>query len=148
MDKLLLLAQLTVTAYLTGLIWTIGAVHYPLFNFADRADFAAFEAAHSARISSIVLVPMVAELALSAMLVLSPSSVAPAWAAWLGAALVGVIWASTFFLQVPQHAILSSGFDQRAYEALVSTNWIRVAAWTARTGLLGWLVWLHLARAP
>lgn len=143
---MLLLAQLIVTAYLTGLIWTIGVVHYPLFNLAERSGFAAFEAAHSARISGIVLVPMVVELALAAMLALNPQGVAPAWAAWLGAALVGIIWASTFFLQVPQHSVLSGGFDQRAYELLVGTNWIRVVAWTARTALLGWLVWAQLAR--
>ena len=136
--------QLLVTVYLTGLIWTIGVVHYPLFNMADRANFAAFEAAHSARISGIVLLPMLLELGLSVALALNPSSVAPVWAAWLGLGLVGIIWASTFLLQVPQHAILSSGFDQRAYALLVSTNWIRVLAWSARSALLAWLVWSQL----
>ena len=141
----MLLAQLLVTVYLTGLIWTIGVVHYPLFNMADRANFAAFEAAHSARISSVVLLPMLLELGLSVVLVLNPSSVAPVWVAWLGLGLVAVIWASTFFLQVPQHSILSSGFDQRAYELLVGTNWIRVFAWLVRSALLAWLVWAQLA---
>jgi hypothetical protein len=144
-EKLLLLGNLVVTLYLTGLIWTIGVVHYPLFNMADRANFASFEAAHSARISSIVLLPMLAELALSVAFVFQSSSVAPSWAAWLGLALVIVIWISTFLLQVPQHGVLSGGFSQSAYETLVSTNWIRVVAWTARGGLLTWLVWRQLA---
>lgn len=144
MDKLLLLLQLLVTVYLTGLIWTIGVVHYPLFNMVDRANFAAFEAAHSARIGSVVLLPMLLELGLSVAMMLNPSSVAPNWAAWLGLGLTLLIWASTFLLQVPQHAALSSGFDQRAYETLVSTNWIRVLLWSARSGLLAWLVWAQL----
>ena len=144
MDKLLLLVQLLVTVYLTGLIWTIGVVHYPLFNMADRANFAAFESAHSARISSIVLLPMLLELGLSVALALNPSSVAPNWAAWLGLGLTVLIWASTFLLQVPQHAALSSGFDQKAFETLVSTNWIRVFLWSARSALLAWLVWVQL----
>ena len=144
MDKLLLLVQLLVTVYLTGLIWTIGVVHYPLFNLADRANFAAFESAHSARISSIVLLPMLLELGLSVAMLLNSSSVAPVWAAWLGLGLVALIWASTFLLQVPQHGVLSSGFDQRAYEVLVSTNWIRVFLWSARSALLAWLVWAQL----
>ena len=145
MDKLLLLVQLLVTVYLTGLIWTIGVVHYPLFNMADRANFAAFEAAHSARISGIVLLPMLLELGLSVAMALNPSSaIAPSWAAWLGLGLVGLIWASTFLLQVPQHSQLSSGYDHKAYELLVGTNWIRVVAWSARSALLAWLVWVQL----
>ena len=143
-DKLLLLVQLLVTVYLTGLIWTIGVVHYPLFNMADRANFSAFEAAHSARISSIVLLPMLLELGLSVAMALNPSSIAPNWAAWLGLALVILIWASTFLLQVPQHAALSSDFDQQAFETLVSTNWIRVVLWSARSVLLAWLVCMQL----
>jgi hypothetical protein len=144
-EKLLLLGNLVVTLYLTGLIWTIGVVHYPLFNLADRTTFATFEAAHSARISSIVLLPMLAELALSVAFVFQSNSVAPSWAAWLGLALVIVNWLSTFLLQVPQHGVLSSGFSQSAVETLVATNWIRVAAWTARGGLLTWLVWRQLS---
>jgi hypothetical protein len=144
-EKLLLLGNLVVTLYLTGLIWTIGVVHYPLFNMADRANFAAFEAAHSARISGIVLLPMLAELGLSIAFVFGSNSVAPTWAAWLGLVLVIVIWLSTFLLQVPQHGVLSGGFSQAAYETLVNTNWIRVAAWTARGGLLTWLMWRQLA---
>ena len=140
----MLLVQLLVTVYLTGLIWTIGMVHYPLFDMADRANFAAFESAHSARISSIVLLPMLLELGLSVAMALNPSSVAPVWAAWLGLGLTLMIWASTFLLQVPQHGVLSSGFDQKAFETLVSTNWIRVFLWSARSALLAWLVWVQL----
>jgi hypothetical protein len=140
-EKFLLLSSLVVTAYLTGLIWTIQIVHYPLFNYADRSNFTAFETAHATRISSIVLLPMLVELGLSLALLVQPSSLVPSWAAWTGATLVGIIWLSTFLLQVPQHNILSSGFDPRAHAALVHTNWVRTVAWTVRTGMLGWLVW-------
>jgi hypothetical protein len=140
-DKLLLLGSLIVTAYLTGLIWTVQLVHYPLFSLADRSSFAQFEAAHSLRISSVVMLPMLAELGFSLALLFTPLEGVPDWTAWVGAALVGVIWISTLFLQVPQHAVLSSGFDAKAHATLVGTNWVRTLAWTVRTGLLGWLVW-------
>jgi hypothetical protein len=140
-EKLLLLGSLVVTAYLTGLIWTVQVVHYPLFDMAERSNFAAFEAAHSLRIGGVVMLPMLAELGLSLALLFTPLEGVPVWSAWIGAALVGVIWISTFFLQVPQHGVLSSGFDPRAHALLVNTNWVRTLAWTARTGLLAWLVW-------
>lgn len=139
MEKLMLLGNLVIGAYLTGLIWTVQMVHYPLFNMADRANFSAFESEHSLRISSIVLVPMLLELVLSGLTL--TSSLEPRWLPWLSAGLVGVIWLSTFFLQVPQHSVLSGGFDQKAYELLVSTNWIRTVAWTVKTGLLAWMTY-------
>jgi hypothetical protein len=144
MDKLVLLGNFAVTAYLCGLIWTVQVVHYPLFNMADRENFAAFEAAHSWRIGLIVMLPMLLEVALTAMLFLSPLEGVPTWSSWLAAALVVTVWLSTFFLQVPQHGILGSGFDDAAHRFLVDSNWVRTIAWTAKTALLGWLIWLQL----
>ena len=55
--------------------------------------------------------------------------------------LVGVIWASTAFIQVPMHNVLGRGFDADAHAHLVSTNWIRTIAWSARAALLAWCIW-------
>jgi hypothetical protein len=49
-----------------------------------------------------------------------------------GAALLAVIWASRFFVQVPLHAKLECGFDPAVIDRLVATNWVRTAAWTMR----------------
>ncbi len=140
-DKLVLLSNLVVGAYLTGLIWTIQVVHYPLFEMADRTNFAAFEAAHSFRISGIVLVPMVLELGLSGVFLGLSFKQMPLWLPWVCAFLVGVVWLSTFFLQVPQHSILSAGFNPQAHQILVSSNWIRTIAWSVKTLLLSWVVY-------
>jgi hypothetical protein len=59
--------------------------------------------------------------------------------AWMGAALLILIWFSTWFLQVPKHGILSAGFDAQAHQFLVVSNWLRTFAWSARSGLLLWL---------
>ncbi len=140
----MLLGNFAVTAYLCGLIWTVQVVHYPLFNMADRVNFAAFESAHSWRIGLIVMLPMLLEVGLTAMMMLSPIDRMPNWASWLAVGLLAVIWFSTFFLQVPQHGILSGGFDEAAHQFLVNSNWLRTIAWTAKTALLGWLIWLQL----
>lgn len=146
MDKLLLLGHLVVSAYLTGLIWTVQMVHYPLFALADRNQFTAFEAEHGLRISSVVLVPMLLELGLGLVLLGVTFEAVPSWVAWFNAALIGVIWFSTFFLQVPQHNVLASGFDAQAHALLVGTNWIRTIAWTIKTALLGWMVYSLMVR--
>jgi hypothetical protein len=144
MDKLVLLANLLVGAYLTGLIWTIQIVHYPMFALADKTNFSAFEAEHGLRISSIVLVPMLLELVLTVVFLGSSLKVMPAWCPWACAVLVGIIWSSTFFLQVPQHNILTAGFDANAIASLVSSNWIRTAAWSVKTCLLAFVVYQQL----
>lgn len=139
MTKWLLAANLCAALFLTGLIWTIQIVHYPLFTRVGPDHFAAYEAGHTARITLIVAPAMILELAAAAGLVLLRPAGVPAWAAWVSLALVGAIWASTALLQIPRHSELAGGFNAAAHSALVATNWIRTGAWTARSALLAWL---------
>lgn len=83
---------------------------------------------------------MVIELVTAVWLVLDRPAAFPPWAVVAGALLVGVLWASTAFVQVPLHTALSAGpFDAEAHARLVATNWIRTAAWSVRAGLVLWL---------
>lgn len=128
--------HLASTLYLTGLIWCIQVVHYPLMSEVTTDRFSAFHRRHSTRISAVVVLPMTVEL-LSAVVVAWPGAVpAPRWMTLLGLALVLVIWLSTFGLQVPLHRRLAEGFDTEAHRSLVRSNWIRTAAWTVRAALV------------
>jgi hypothetical protein len=137
---LLLLLNFTVAAYLTGLIWTVQVVHYPSFGLVPKAAWPAFHAAHTRRMSYVVLVPMVLELGLAAWLAWAGRAVLPAGAGWWSLGLVGLILAATFFISVPFHNRLEQGFDYIAIDGLTRTNWLRTLAWTARMMLLGWLL--------
>lgn len=46
---------------------------------------------------------------------------------------LAVVWAATMWLSVPRHSQLAAGFDGDAHAALVTTNWVRTIAWTARS---------------
>lgn len=131
-----LILHFGVTCMLAGLILTIQVVHYPSFHFVTAADFARFSAFHGSRITWIVGPLMIAELLLTAGL-LFDASVNPL-RAWAAAFLLGVIWLSTAFLQVPLHGVLAQGSSPEAIDRLVSTNWIRTVAWVLKAGLLGW----------
>jgi len=131
-SDLLIWVQLTATLYLTGLIWVIQVVHYPLMNRVPAEAFVEFHDQHSRRISSIVVAPMVIELAtVIGLLILRPASV-PHKLLALSAILVALLWLSTFALQVPLHRKLATGFDPSVHRALVRGNWIRTVAWTLR----------------
>ena len=78
-------------------------------------------------------------LTASALVWIQPAGIS--WIATLsGFLLVGLLWASTFFWQVPAHAKLEAAFDPAVHRRLVQSNWVRTAAWTARGMLVCWMM--------
>jgi hypothetical protein len=65
---------------------------------------------------------------------------APRAVAWVGAALAVTAWVVTLFVSVPQHNLRARGFDVRACDVLIVTNWSRTAARTVRGGILRWVL--------
>ncbi|MEW6321020.1 MAG: hypothetical protein AB1635_08015 [Acidobacteriota bacterium] len=127
-----LLVHFGATLLLTGLIWFVQVVHYPLFASVGHDAFARYEERHTARTTWVVAPLMIAEAATALWLSWSPPpGTAPL--AWIGAALLAAIWLSTFLVQVPAHRRLAAGFDAAVHARLVRTNWIRTVAWTMRT---------------
>ena len=139
--RLLLLFNFALAAYLTGLIWTVQVVHYPGFALVGKAEFPHYHAAHTQRMSYVVLAPMVLELALAAWLAWAGRGALSHAAGWWSLGLVVFIWAITFFVSVPFHNRLeANGYNYVTIDGLVRTNWLRTLAWTARFALLGWLL--------
>ncbi len=125
----LLVAHVAATLYMTGVIWFVQIVHYPLFSRVGQRGFCEYEREHVRRTGWVVAGPMLAELAAAVAVVW----VVGGWLAWTGLALVGVIWISTGVWQVPAHRRLEAGFDASVHLWLTRTNWIRTAGWTARS---------------
>ena len=146
MSDFVLLVQIASTCLLTGLIWTIQVVHYPLFADVGQETFTDYQAKHARRITVVVGPLMLIEASTALAMVTFHPAVVPDWIPWTGLALVAVIWSSTALIQVPCHARLAAGFDLAAYRRLVRSNWIRTAAWTARATVLLWAGWLALQR--
>lgn len=123
------------TVYMTGVIWFVQVVHYPLFAEADLTKFPAYAKRHQAATTRVVAPAMLVEgLTAVVICLLRPDGV-PAWQPFAGMALLAVIWASTLFLQIPCHERLGRGFDAMVHRRLVSTNWIRTVAWSLRSAL-------------
>jgi len=141
--RLAMLVQLATTLPLCGLIWLVQVVVYPQFARVGPAEFSAYHAAHARLITLVVGPLMLAELGAAFVGIVARDDRVPPALAWLGLALTGVAWLTTLFASVPQHNVLSAGFDARAHDLLVATNWIRTAAWSARGALL--VVWAQRA---
>ena len=52
--------------------------------------------------------------------------------AYMATLAVGIVWLSTFGLQVPIHKRLQTGKRDALIRRLVATNWIRTAAWSVK----------------
>ena len=136
-----LLVQILCTLMMTGIIWFVQVVHYPLFMEVSAGSFPLYETQHATRTGWVVAPLMCAELA-AAMIFLvprfRPAQISLGSAVW-GAFLVILIWGSTAFIQVPLHSRLHSGYDAEVIRRLVATNWIRTIAWSTRSALV--LIW-------
>ena len=132
---LLLMVHAASTLAMTGLIWFVQIVHYPLFANVGAAAFAHYEVLHCRRTGFVVMPLMLTEIASAGWLALSPAAANSQWNVYLGLGLLLVIWLSTAALQVPCHRKLEAGFDAVTIRRLVSSNWIRTIAWTARAVL-------------
>lgn len=118
------------TLFMTGLIWFVQVIHYPLFAAVGADGFAAYEQLHTTRTTWVVAPVMLTEVGAALLLFRHR---ARRGILMSGAALLAVIWMSTFLLQVPRHEILAGGFDEAVLGGLVGTNWIRTAAWSGRS---------------
>jgi len=135
------------TFYLMGLVWTVQRVHYPAFHRFVPERFIECAAIHRRDITPVVAPFMVVELLASVGFVFLRPAAIPAWVPVASLVPVGVIWISTFVLQVPLHTRLSTGFDADAIQRLVWTNWLRTVAWTARAAMIAWALVRVLSRS-
>ena len=126
--------------FMTGLIWCVQVVHYPLFALVGADGYPAYQASHVSRMGWVVGPPMLLEAASAAALVAIPSGQVEAGVAWCGLVLLGVVWLTTALYSVPAHTRLAEGFHGPSHQRLVRTNWIRTIGWTLRSAVAIYLV--------
>ena len=142
MESLFLL-NLSASLFLCGLIWVIQLLHYPFFHHIEKSDFIKHQSTHKFRISILVIPAMLTELGSSAILAYGANFEQHLHIS--GFIIVLLIWASSFFIQVPLHHKISGGYDTGAVDRLVSTNWIRTILWTTKALISIWIayrIWL------
>jgi hypothetical protein len=116
---------------MTGVIWFVQVVHYPLFSRVG--SLVEYERAHVER-TGWVVAPVMAVEAITGLILLA---VMPdrRWL-WVALGCLAICWGVTFLVHVPLHERLAQTGDRSLIDALVRWNWVRVAGWTIRTVLL------------
>ena len=132
MINLILLANFVATCLMTGVIWFVQWVHYPLLAKVpvDRAVETAIN--HQRRTGQVLAIPMAVEgFTTLGLLIIRPESVPIFWP-WFGAVLLAVALGSTVFVSVPLHAKMATNPTADVGQRLVVTNWPRTIAWSLR----------------
>jgi hypothetical protein len=127
-----------------GVIWLIQLVQYPFFSHVNSENFPKYHAAHTFWITPVVAPAMIVELITSILIIFYPPKNIDAKLLYAGLILTLIVWASTFFIQIPMHNKLAKGFDADAHKLLVNTNWIRTFAWSLRAVLVIYLAWIYI----
>jgi len=123
-----------VTCFLTGLIWFVQVVHYPLFASFELSTFCKSMERHQALTTYVVAPVMLVELWTGGWLFYASGTQSRIAAVNLSLLLIN--WVVTFLVSVPIHSSLARGFDGGAVKKLVASNWWRTLLWTTRSLLL------------
>lgn len=119
--------------FMTGLIWFVQLVHYPLFAKVGEEAFVEYEQTHTRLTSYLVAPIMILEFVFGALLLLQNWFDVIHLFAFL---MLVICWISTFLVQVPLHNKLNKRREIEDIEKLVRSNWVRTIAWSVRAILL------------
>ncbi len=133
--SLALLAALISAWFMTGVIWFVQIVHYPLFAAVGVDGFRDYHTAHARLTTWVVALPMLIELLAAGRLALVAEPGVPPMLSWLGFVLALSVWASTMLVQVPLHDQLARGFDLETQRRLVLTNLARAILWSGHAAV-------------
>ncbi len=138
---LVLVVQLSASAFMAGVIWIVQLVHYPMFDAVSGPDSRDRFRSHQSWTPLVVVPPMLLEGATALALAVAPPAGIGRSAAVVGVVLVAALWLSTGLVQMPLHARLGHhGHDPGTVARLVATNWFRTVLWSARAVLAAWML--------
>ena len=137
---LLFKLHFSVTFYLLGVIYIIQVIHYPVLALIGKNEFIECHAKHMNQTSFVIAPAMILEVITMALLLyMSPIFRNDIYFIF-SCVMIFLIWCVTFFISVPLHNILVSGYNYPAWKKLVLTNWIRTFAWSVRAIILFYLL--------
>ncbi len=140
----LTLVHLAASGVMTGLIWMVHVVHYPLFALVGDETYPQYQTEHMRRISVLLAVPWGAEVLLGALLFVSAPTTQLRWISFGAGALQVVIALVTALVAAPAHGRLVAGFNDAELRGLLRANLLRAGLWTVRLALAAIIVWLSV----
>ena len=120
-----ILFNIIINSILVGVILMTQFINYPLFK-SIKSDFTNYHKKYTERMGYVVAPLMVIELILVTYIILHHKENLFVIFIFL---LTIIIWASTFFIQVPIHNTLSKKKEKNKIIKLNKSNYIRTICW-------------------
>ena len=120
-----ILLNIIINSILVGVILMTQFINYPLFK-SIKSDFTNYHKQYTERMGYVVAPLMVIELILVTYIILHHKENLFVIFIFL---LTIIIWASTFFIQVPIHNTLSKKKEKNKIIKLNKSNYIRTICW-------------------
>lgn len=114
--------------WMTGLVWFVQVVHYPLFANVGSESFREYHAQHVRRTQFVVMLPMVLELVLAIYISVGKQGLDLALGL-AGVMCISLVWLMTGVRQLKDHEALSKGFNEEAQARLLKGNFWRSVVW-------------------
>ncbi len=123
---------LGLTLYMTGMIWSMQVLEYPLFALVGPKEFPAYHRRHNRGLPVFVILPSLAAFASAVVLIFTRPARLPLWSSIVVAAIDLVVVVVTVAREAPLHGKLDrEGYSETVIRQLVQGNWIRTILWTA-----------------
>ena len=120
-----ILLNIIINSILVGVILMTQFINYPLFK-SIKSDFTNYHKQYTERMGYVVAPLMIIELILVTYIILHHKENLFVIFIFL---LTIIIWASTFFIQVPIHNTLSKKKEKNKIIKLNKSNYIRTICW-------------------
>ncbi len=142
LSLIVFLAHLVVTYVMAGVMWFVQLAYYPNLAVVGEQSFVGYQREHVRRITRPAWTLLTLELLSGILLMFLGFEGIPSAVLIVNVALIGAVWCSTWFVQVPLHHKLEEGWDQQLHRRLVWTNWFRTHIYTIRGLIVLYAVWI------
>ena len=128
---------LALTLYMSGMIWSMQILEYPLFALVGQQEFPAYHRRHKRGLPFLVILPSVGAFLSAVALIFTRPARLPLWVSIVIAVLEVFIIVATVAREAPLHAQLDrDGYSPTLIRQLVQGNWIRTLLWTINAIIL------------
>ena len=131
------IVTLGLTLYMSGMIWSMQMLEYPLFALVGPKEFPTYHRRHNRALPIFVILPSLAALVSAIVLIFTRPARLPLWSTIVVAVIDLLVVVVTVAREAPLHAKLDrDGYSETVIRQLVRGNWIRTILWTANALLL------------
>jgi hypothetical protein len=126
------IVTLGLTLYMSGMIWSMQVLEYPLFALVGPKEFPAYHRRHNRGLPVYVILPSLAAFVSALVLIFTRPARLPLWSTIVVAAIDLVVIVVTAVREAPLHVRLDrEGASEPVIRQLAQGNWIRTILWTA-----------------